>query len=418
MYKLPDIVKKYINQHNVNPSCKIQNDRGHEPKFPTDKIIDDEDFNKIVDELSKEIFIFGLGNLRQYNFIEFKGFCKEKFLKDFKKLIKYKLDGFRISSRTKKGQNCMDYHTRHLIDKVKSCKGVSAEGVFTIENIIIALKSNRSQHSSTYVSEILRVLPGVGSGKGFSVTAYKPTMTKAICDYFKARNVLDICIGWGGRPIGAVASGSNYTGIEPASETFKALQNICNDLEINDKVKLINSTAEIILPKLNKEYDLAITSPPYFNLEMYNDEPTQSYNKGLTYGDWKEQYLKPWVYGVLNVLVIGGVSCWSVQNINSDGNYNLYDDVVELHKNKGWHLQKEVFCIGDKGKLPTEETFIFKKEDETIVNNEKIPINNETNTDIKLELPNKCLYCNKIIQKLLYNKYGYCSRKCKNNKIN
>ena len=375
MYKLPDIVKNYIYQRNVNPYCKIQNDKGHEPKYPTDKIIDDKDFNKIVDELSKEIYKFGLENLRENYCIEFKGFCKEKFLTDFKELRKYKLDGFRISSSMKKGQKCMNYHTSHLIDKVKNYKGVSVEEVFTIENIIIALKKNRTQHSSTYISEILRSLPGIG-GNGFSVTAYKPTMTKAICDYFKAINVLDICIGWGGRPIGAVASGANYTGIEPASETFKALQNICNDLEINDKVKLINSTAEITLPKLNREYDLAITSPPYFNLEIYNDEPTQSYHKGLSYDDWKEQYLKPWVYGVLNVLVIGGVSCWSIKNIKSDRSYNLYDDVVELHKNKGWHLQKEVFFIGKKGKAPTEETFIFKKEDETIVNN-KNTINNE-----------------------------------------
>ena len=69
-------------------------------------------------------------------------------------------------------------------------------------------------------------------------------MTKAICDYYIAKNVLDICVGWGGRPIGAVASGAKYTGIEPASETFNALENICRDLEITDSVTLINSVAE------------------------------------------------------------------------------------------------------------------------------------------------------------------------------
>lgn len=359
-----DIVVKYVNKTNQNPSCRIQNERNKDKdgykKRPENKILEDDQFNKLFPELPEQIFMFGLKNLRQWNYSTFNKYSQDSFSKDFEKLKKYKLNGFRISSTTRLGQECMTFHAMHLIDNVKNCKGISIEGQFTNENITTALKKNRTQHSSTYVTEILRTLPGVG-GNGFSVTAYKPTMTKAICDYYKATNVLDTCMGWGGRMIGAVASGATYTGIEPATETFAALQNICNVLNIEDSVTLHNSTAETMLPKLEKRYDLVITSPPYFNLEIYTDEETQSYKKEQTWEEWVENYLTPWVNGALDLLVTGGVSCWSVKNFKSDKEYNLKDAVVELHKKKGWTMQKEIFYIGKKNKKPSEETFIFKK---------------------------------------------------------
>ena len=38
--------------------------------------------------------------------------------------------------------------------------------------------------------------------------------------------------------------------------------------------------AENVLPNLKQEYDLALTSPPYYNLELYSDETTQSHHYG------------------------------------------------------------------------------------------------------------------------------------------
>jgi len=352
------IVVGYVNKRNQNPSCIIQNDKKKDNKFPTDKIMEDAEFELKIEEIANEIYKFGLKSLRQWNYRTFSKYSPECFGKDFEKLKKYKLEGFRISSTTRVGQKCMDYHTMHLIDKVQNCKGISFEGQFTIENIKSALHKNRIQHSSTYVTEILRTLPGVG-GNGFSVTAYKPTMTKAICDYYNATNVLDTCVGWGGRMIGAVASGATYTGIEPATETFAALQHICRDLNIKESVTLHNSTAETTLPKLEKKYDLVITSPPYFNLEIYSDHESQSYKK-QTWEEWVENYLTPWINGALDLLISGGVSCWSVKNFKSDKEYKLKDVVIEIHKKRGWIMQKEIFYIGKKTGNPSEETFIFK----------------------------------------------------------
>ena len=104
--------------------------------------------------------------------------------------------------------------------------------------------------------------------------------------------------------------------------------------------------AENVLPTLERKYDLALTSPPYYNLEKYSDEANQSHHYG-TYEDWVEKFLKPVVHGVLDKLVEGGRSCWSVKNFKTDKKYNLYDDVVRLHKERGWEKAAEEFYVGN-----------------------------------------------------------------------
>ena len=193
------------------------------------------------------------------------------------------------------------------------------------------------------------------------------------------KNVLDVCIGWGGRMLGSVCIDNvSYTGIEPYTKTFKALQNIKKDLKLTDKqVKLYNDVAENVLPGLKQEYDLALTSPPYYNLEIYTDEKTQSHHHD-SYEKWVNNFLKPVVEGVLDKLVEGGKSCWSVKNIKTDGKYNLYDDVVKIHNDNGWILMKEngenvEFYVGNclrpglkdkdgKSKKSKEITYVFIKE--------------------------------------------------------
>ena len=85
-----------------------------------------------------------------------------------------------------------------------------------------------------------------------------------------------------------------------------------------------------------------------------------------------KKFLKPVVEGVLDKLVEGGKSCWSVKNFKTNGTYNLYDDVVEIHKNKGWEQIDVEFYVGNclrpglkdsegKAKKSKEITYVFEK---------------------------------------------------------
>ena len=52
--------------------------------------------------------------------------------------------------------------------------------------------------------------------------------------------------------------------------------------------------------------DFAMTSPPYFNREMYSDDDNQSYKLG-TYEDWRDSFLKPFINEVYTLLKVGGI---------------------------------------------------------------------------------------------------------------
>ena len=247
------------------------------------------------------------------------------------------------------------------IYEVCNYKGKSVKQMWNKKFIEKAVRSNRKSHSTPYASEILRQL-GFNAGTS-KVTVYRPLLTKRIVETFGAKNVIDVCVGWGGRMLGsACVDGVSYTGIEPFTKTFDGLQRIKKELGLK-QVTLYNDVAENVLPNLDKEYDLALTSPPYYNLEIYSNETTQSHHYG-SYDDWVANFLKPVVHGVLDKLVDGGKSCWSVKNFKTDKQYNLLDDVIQLHMEKGWIMLSREFYVGNSirpgmDKKGKEITYVF-----------------------------------------------------------
>ena len=227
-------------------------------------------------------------------------------IKDWNNLKKKLINKNNINSTSITGMNIIKINMTHIYD-VENYKHLSISKSWNKEILQKVVRVNRKSHSTPYISEIIRQI-GFVSGTS-KVTIYRPLLTKRIVEIFKAKNVLDVCVGWGGRMLGSVCIDNvSYTGIEPYTKTFKALENIKKDLKLTDKqVKLYNDVAENVLPSLNKEYDLALTSPPYYNLEIYTDEKTQSHHHE-TYEIWVSKFLKPVVEGVLDKLVEGGKS--------------------------------------------------------------------------------------------------------------
>lgn len=266
-------------------------------------------------------------------------------VKDWNSLVKKQVDKDHIHATSVVGMNCIKQCMSHIYE-VKNHKGVCVRDQWTPEVLENVLRTNRKSHSTPYMSEIIRQI-GFISGNS-KVTIYRPLLTKRIVETFGAKHVLDVCVGWGGRMLGSVAvDGVSYTGIEPNTKTFHGLKQIQETIGVgDDRITLYHDTAESVLPTLTRSYDLAITSPPYYNLELYSDEITQSHLYG-SYEQWIQHFLQPVVWGVLSVLKEGGKSCWSVKNFKTDAKYNLQDDVVRLHKEKGWTLMDREFYVGN-----------------------------------------------------------------------
>jgi hypothetical protein len=283
-----------------------------------------------------------------------------------------------IDTRTRPGHKILDHHMRHFHD-VKNYKGISVRNLITEEAVVKALYQNIIMHSTPYKSEIRRMFTMTG-GLG-NVTKYRTVTSKAIVQYFKATRVLDPCIGWGGRMLGTLSlPNTTYVGCDPDPNTSKGLRDIIADSAIPQSANLkgratvLELPAEVALAQIASmpKFDLILTSPPYFNLEIYT-AGTQSTMAYKTWDDWVEKWLKVVILGSLNCLTEGGTSCWSVKNFKSDKSYPLADATKKIHTDAGWVLVKTVTMTGsgrpgaariEKGKEKRgseEETFCFRR---------------------------------------------------------
>ena len=98
----------------------------------------------------------------------------------------------------------------------------------------------------------------------------KPSAAKYIYTTFKATKVLDFTAGWGGRMLGALASGIDYIGIDTNISLRPAYEAMMTELASHTEGK-----AQMIWEDCRNvdfstlDYDFVFTSPPYCNKELY-----------------------------------------------------------------------------------------------------------------------------------------------------
>jgi len=283
-----------------------------------------------------------------------------------------------LDSRSRPGHLLLDAHMPHFWS-VRSWKGTSVADLAKDQTLLEkALMTNLRMHTTPYISEIRRTLCMVGGLA--NVTKYRAPLAKAIVQHFNAKGILDPCIGWGGRMIGALAADPSvqYFGAEPCTQTFSGLKDILADIpkEAAVRASIVCKTGETYLDELLKRntlFDMILTSPPYYHLELYSNEPSQSVQAYPTWTEWLTEWLEPLIARCLALLREDGVSCWSVKNFKSDQPYNLADEVHAIHRLHGWELVQTASMIGsarpgggrikdgEETRFSEEETFCFRK---------------------------------------------------------
>ena len=127
---------------------------------------------------------------------------------------------------------------------------------------------------------------------------FKPNAAKALYDYFDVKNVLDFSAGWGDRLAGFYASLNTelYVGLDPRVENHpiyhkqaQYYDKLLTMFENQKKVFFHDSPAEDFdYSEYNDTFDIVFTSPPYFNVERYSYDDTQSWVRYKTIGDWNK----------------------------------------------------------------------------------------------------------------------------------
>lgn len=169
-------------------------------------------------------------------------------------------------------------------------------------------------------------------------------------------NCLDTSMGFGSRMSAVLLSGHNYCGFDPNPELFSQLKKYKTFLKENgiisekQKCGLYKCGSEIFKPELTNLFDVAFTSPPYFNLEIYGRENGASTKSLNNYDLWIENFVKPTIDNIYKYLKLGGYAMINIKNLNSKGKEPLFDDWFKIFlEHKGFEFV-EIFEMNHQSK--------------------------------------------------------------------
>lgn len=244
------------------------------------------------------------------------GYAKIMFLlakylgKSYPRKLSFIFNPDQIKTAAGAGKSYFD----QLLESAKN----GAAGIAGFENISIKSKAT--------LTNLLQVQYPIGGAKGvhdFPVDYAR----ELIARYGKGGDILDPCHGWGGRLTAAMLQNvRSYTGIDPSpvanrgalliSEAFKEYA--------DTKVEIIKSPFEKVnLPA--ETFDMALTSPPYFDVEKYDGEETST-KVFPKYELWKDGFYLPLIRNTMQALRKGGVFCLQV----GSQKYPLAKDAMEI----------------------------------------------------------------------------------------
>ena len=295
-----------------------------------------------------------------FNYYRIKGFpylllSQEEIDSQYKKLCNYNEDkvitkeGYISNS----GNLCIDlckYFCKEYFYKAKgSNKSLSVEDVFYDDELFIKVLKNRMGWNTSKEDGIDRpymfpisdkqILNGIrNSGLGYGVSNFRPLIAKwmysqaiKLLPYKKdIYNVFDYSCGWGARALGALSlMNINYYGTDPL--TYNCINNICKLLaNKNQYFQIYNKCSEDKFFNSNefkKKFDIIGSCPPYFDLEVYSNDKSQSiYDK--TYEEWLSIY---WEGTIENIkYMLNDKSIFILVIKENHGKYNIKKDMENI----------------------------------------------------------------------------------------
>lgn len=316
--------------------------------------LSDQEFAKLVPVLAKE--------LTDVDFVP--QYSDQQLQTDWSKLKIWDTNKKEINSTSRTGMKLCEHFFPNFYD-IQDRNGNSFRKLWKDASVLQkVLEWNRKCHSTPYLSELKR---GVYFCGGLcKSTMYRPQMAKLITK--NCKRVLDPCMGWGGRLLGSVSNGSHYVGFEPNTETFSNIKKMVDFLQIGDRVTLICDDALNMDSYDFPSVDTVITSPPYFDLEIYSKEQTQSINGRASYDKWVSDFLSPLIYKCTSRLNIGGRSCWNVAKV---GKNDMWKSVDSIHSTIGYQKNDEygvkssarqVNQVRSKNRKTVDCTVVYSKE--------------------------------------------------------
>ena len=234
-------------------------------------------------------------------------------------------NGSNISSRCRTGNNIVDYFTftERLntkgkydinffefitnIDEFKKKKFI-ANMLKYYEDV---KNKNKTKNNYTVLKEVYNICIS-------AINIFRPLVAMEIYAKYNPKRVLDFTCGWGGRLVGACALNiPNYIGIDINTNllnSYLEMKSFFNNVSETNVDIFFENAAEFDYSQIN--YDMVLTSPPYYFLEKYSNNKTYNNSKN----EMKNKFYIPVFSNTYKYLQQGGHYCL---NINKE----IYEDI-------------------------------------------------------------------------------------------
>ena len=211
-----------------------------------------------------------------------------------------------------KASNYFQQHNRWSVDGTISPGPIrtwnSEKFMYTLLGSLFTLKVEKVTRS---------VLRTCISLRKYICSQFKPNVAKVLYDKLGSQNILDFSAGWGDRLAGFYGSetGKYYLGIDPRKENhpiYKEQKEFYEKhrnmfFEVDKDAQFIELPAEDVDYKEYEDiFDTVFTSPPYFSVERYSYEDTQSWIRYKEIDDWNKNFLQKTIENLWVSIKSGG----------------------------------------------------------------------------------------------------------------
>jgi hypothetical protein len=246
-----------------------------------------------------------------------------EIIQDFESLKNVDCDN--INNRSKHGSKFVNYFTAYERLNTKGRLGISLLDFYINFNDYYNSKyyirnGINSAFKGKFFKDKQKMITNLKSFYNLylgNVGIFRPIIAKEMICRYKPKKMLDFTMGWGGRLVAACAENiESYIGIDLNTNLkpyYENMVKLLKKLSTTDITLFFKDALTVDYSKL--DYDFVLTSPPYYNIEIYNK------NSVITNEEWNEKFYIPIFEITYKYLQKGGVYCLNVPDY-------IYNDVA------------------------------------------------------------------------------------------
>lgn len=228
---------------------------------------------------------------------------KSYAFKTFKEHAGFSLKGSILTGTTSGLELCEAFFPN--IYECKRRGNLSPVEMWRDDNFLRRLVLNRLNHADRLSNASIRTGVKLLSK---AVTNFKPGIAKYFYKTYATNGrVFDYSCGFGSRMLAAMSLDMEYVGCEPNLKTYNNLNKfgVFLSSKTNGKFFISDKGSEEYIHKENY-FDLAFSSPPFFDYEIYSQDSGQSIIKYPVYEDWLVGFWRKAIENCYKCLVPGG----------------------------------------------------------------------------------------------------------------